>query len=152
MKKLVLFAALGICFGAASASARDSTGCGLGSMIFAGQKGIVPQTLAVTTNGTYGNQTFAISTGTSGCDPNGTIEGGRGRRAALFLINNLEQYAFDASRGEGETIKTIAGILGVEEAKVAEVSKTNFDRLFPDYNTDALFVTENLLAMLDVKA
>jgi hypothetical protein len=45
----------------------NSTGCGLGTIIFEGQKGIAPQVLAVTTNGTSGNQTFGITSGTLGC-------------------------------------------------------------------------------------
>lgn len=58
------------------AQAIDSTGCGLGSMAWRGQSGILPQVAAATTNGTFGNQTFGITFGTSGCDPNGRITGG----------------------------------------------------------------------------
>ena len=47
----------------------NSVGWGLGSQIFDGQSGVAPQVLAVTTNGTLGNQTFGISSGTSGCKP-----------------------------------------------------------------------------------
>lgn len=67
MKKFLAAAAFVAAFSASSAFAVDSTGCGLGSMIFRGQRGLVPQILAVTTNGSFGTQTFGISTGTSGC-------------------------------------------------------------------------------------
>ncbi|HKB84382.1 MAG TPA: DUF3015 family protein, partial [Burkholderiales bacterium] len=51
----------------------DNVGtCGWGSKLFDGQKGAAPQVLAVTTNGTFGNQTFGISSGTSGCTQDGT--------------------------------------------------------------------------------
>src|SRR5690348_10000976 len=41
-------------------------GCGFGSMLFGKQPGFI-QVLAATTNGTFGSQTFGISTGTSNC-------------------------------------------------------------------------------------
>ena len=43
----------------AFAAANNVGSCGLGSKVFEGQKGVAPQVLAVTTNGTFGNQTFA---------------------------------------------------------------------------------------------
>ena len=55
MKKLLAIALL------ASSSvvmADQDIGCGLGSMVWAGQSGIVPKVLGATTNGTSGNQTF----------------------------------------------------------------------------------------------
>lgn len=59
----------------ANVYAIDSTGCGLGFIVWRGERGVAPQILAVTTNGTFGTQTFGITSGTSGCDPNGRITG-----------------------------------------------------------------------------
>ena len=101
---------------AGNAGAVDSTGCGLGSMAWRGQKGIGPQVLAVSTNFTFG-QTFGITFGTSGCDPNGRISGGTQRMVLAFIENNMEQYALDAARGEGETITTLAGIMNMDSEK-----------------------------------
>ena len=150
MKKLLLVAAISML--PFMAQAHDSTGCGLGSMAWRGQQGPIPQILAVTTNGFFGTQTFGISSGTSGCDQNGRITGGTGRMMASFMENNMEQYAFDASRGEGETLYTIAGILGVSEEEVARVSKANFDTLFPNEDVDAITVAVNLMDLLNIKA
>lgn len=59
---------------AAMASGENNVGsCGWGSKVFAGQRGLAPQVLAATTNGTSGNQTFAISSGTSGCTQDGAV-------------------------------------------------------------------------------
>ena len=149
MKKTVLtLAAVAAVMFSANAHAVDSTGCGLGSMAWRGQKGPIPQILAVTTNGTFGNQTFGISSGTSGCDPHGRITGGTGSMALAFLENNMEQFAMDASAGHGETIDTLAGILNVDSERLGEVSKTNFAVLFPNENVDAVDVKVNLLAMI----
>ena len=150
MKKLLLVATIALM--PMMASAHDSTGCGLGSMAWRGQQGPIPQVLAVTTNGIFGNQTFGISSGTSGCDQNGRITGGTGKMMLGFLENNLEQYAFDASRGQGETLATIAGITGLSVEKVAAVSKANFETLFPNENVDAVTVALNLMDLLNVKA
>ena len=150
MKKLLRVAAISMI--PFMASAHDSTGCGLGSMAWRGQQGIVPQLLAVTTNGSFGTQTFGISSGTSGCDQNGRITGGTGKMLVQFMENNMEQYAFDSSRGQGETLYTVAGILGVSEEEVARVSKANFDALFPNEDVDAVTVALNLMDLLNVKA
>ncbi len=146
MKKIVLsmVAAAAVAL-ASNAQAVDSTGCGLGSMAWRGQSGIAPQVLAATTNGLFGTQTFGITFGTSGCDPNGRVTGGTGRMVLAFMENNMEQYAMDAAAGHGETIDTLAGILNIDSEKLGEVSKQNFALLFPDQNTDALAVTLKLL-------
>ncbi len=140
--------ALAVALFSADAHAVDSTGCGLGSMAWRGQRGPIPQILAVTTNGISFNQTFGISSGTSGCDPQGRITGGTGRMALAFLENNMEQFALDASAGQGETIDTLAGILNVDSEKLGEISKNNFASLFPSENVDAVDVTANLLALI----
>lgn len=146
MKKIVFsLAAAGALALASNAQAVDSTGCGLGSMAWRGQSGIAPQVLAATTNGLFGTQTFGITFGTSGCDPNGRITGGTGRMALAFMENNMEQYAMDAAAGRGETIETLAGILNMDSEKLGEISKQNFAYMFNDQNADALSVTLKLL-------
>lgn len=149
MKKLyILSAAFAALLASGNAEAIDSTGCGLGSMAWRGQSGPAPQVLAVTTNGTFGSQTFGISFGTSGCDPNGRITGGTQKMVFNFIENNMEQYALDASRGEGETLETLAGILNVEKAEFAKKSQQYFAAIFPNDNVDAVYVTKQIFAML----
>lgn len=141
MKKIYLASlVLGSMMLAGNAGAVDSTGCGLGSMAWRGQKGIGPQVLAVSTNGTFG-QTFGITFGTSGCDPNGRISGGTQKMVLAFIENNMEQYALDAARGEGETITTLAGIMNMDSEKLGQISKQNFAFIFPSENAEAVDVT-----------
>ena len=59
MKKL--FAAALMIAAGSSAMAQNNVGCGWGSAVFNGQRGVAPQVLAATTNGTSGNQTFGIT-------------------------------------------------------------------------------------------
>ena len=72
MKKtlLTVAAVMSAAMFSANAHAVDSTGCGLGSLAWRGQKGPIPQILAVTTNGTFGNQTFGIWICTQNSDIN----------------------------------------------------------------------------------
>lgn len=145
MKKICLISAL--CASvmlSSNAMAVDSTGCGLGSMAWRGQSGMPAQLLAVTTNGLFFTQTFGITFGTSGCDPNGRITGGTGRMVLAFVENNMEQLAMDASRGQGETLETLAGIMEIDKKELSEKVQSNFAVIFPDENVDAVQVTMNL--------
>lgn len=147
MKKIYLLSAVaaGVLALSANAQAYDSTGCGLGSMAWRGQSGIVPQVLAATTNGFFGTQTFGISTGTSGCDPNGRVSGGTGKMLLAFLENNMEQFALDAAAGQGETLVTVAGILNVDEASLANKLQSNFGVLFASNDVDAVDLTLSVM-------
>ena len=148
MKKIYLLSAVaaGVLALSTNANAYDSTGCGLGSMAWRGQSGIVPQVLAVTTN-QIGFQTVAITIGTSGCDPNGRVSGGTGKMLLSFLENNMEQFAMEASVGHGETLVTVAGILNVDEAKLSAKIHDNFGMLFASNDVDAVDLTLSILSM-----
>ena len=147
MKKFLVLSVFAAVFSVSQAVALDNTGCGLGSIIFKGQAGTIPQLLAVTTNGTLGTQTFGISLGTSGCDQNGRVSGGTGRIFA-FLEKNLEQFAVDAARGQGETIDTIAALTGKSSDKVGEVVKENFAFIFNSHDVSAVTVTLKVSELL----
>ncbi len=147
MKKFLISAAFIAAFSVSQAFALDSPGCGLGSIIFKGQAGTIQQILAVTTNGSFGTQTFGISSGTSGCDQNGRVSGGTGKIFA-FLEKNMEQFAVDAARGHGETIDTIAALTGTSSDKVGEVVKENFAFIFDSHDVSAVTVTLKVSELL----
>ena len=133
---------------ATSAHAIDSTGgCGLGSRAWRGQSGIIPQVLAMTTNGFLSNNTFGVTLGTSGCDPNGRVTGGTGKLVLAVIENNMEQFAMDASAGKGETIDTIAGILDVDSAKLGAKAQQSFAYLFTDENVEAVDLTLKIMEL-----
>ena len=137
-KNLLLGAAFAVVLMATPAKAIDSTGgCGLGSMAWRGQSGIIPQVLAMTTNATFLNS-IGVTLGTSGCDPNGRVTGGTGKLVLAFIENNMEQFAMDASAGRGETIDTIAGILNVDSEKLGAKAQQNFAYLFTNENVEAV--------------
>lgn len=127
--------------------------CGWGSKLFSGQSGIAPQVLAVTTNGTSGNQTFAITSGTSGCTQNGVVRSSW--KTAAFLDNNMNRFAQDVSRGEGETLASLASLLQVEEAHTVLFNRTlknSFSKLFAHHQTTTTEVMAGLKEVLAAEA
>src|SRR5918995_5025350 len=90
----------------------NSTGCGLGTIVFEGQKGVAPQVLAVTTNGTSGNQTFGITSGTLGCTQEGVVR--PPTKVRMLLMSSLDNLAVDMARADGETLDSLASLLSVE--------------------------------------
>ncbi len=147
-KSLLLSATLGAFMMISTPShAIDSTGgCGLGSMAWKGHSGIIPQVLAMTTNSMFLN-TVGVTLGTSGCDPNGRVTGGTGKLVLAVIENNMEQFAMDASRGQGETIETIASILNVDSKELGEKTKQHFAFLFTDENTEAVDLTLKIMEL-----
>ncbi len=129
----------------ASALAQNVGNCGWGSKLFDGQRGIAPQVLAVTTNGTSGNQTFAITSGTSGCTQNGVVRSSW--KTAAFVGGNTTKLARDMSRGEGESLNTLAHLMNVsssDQAHFKATLKENFNTIFASENT----TTDKVLASL----
>lgn len=115
-----------------AAYAADNVGaCGWGSKIFSGQKGIAPQVLAVTTNGTSGNQTLAITSGTSGCTQDGVVTSNW--KTAAFIDGNMNRLAVDMSRGQGESLSAMAALIGVEGSDTVAFNSAmqkNFTSIF----------------------
>ena len=120
MKKILLAALVSLPV-TAFAAANNVGSCGLGSKVFEGQNGIAPQVLAVTTNGTFGNQTFGITSGTLGCTQDGVVSSNW--KTAMFIDGNKAQLARDAASGQGEPLDALAALLKVDAAdKAAFVS------------------------------
>lgn len=131
------------------AAGENNVGCGLGSKVFDGQKGIAPQVLAATTNGTSGNQTFGISTGTLGCTQDGAVRSTW--KTSMFIDGNLERLARDMSRGSGESLDSLAQLIGVKEEHKAHffhVTKSNFERIYSADLVNAKDIMAGLRATL----
>ncbi|MDX5297796.1 MAG: DUF3015 domain-containing protein [Gammaproteobacteria bacterium] len=141
MKKLIAGAIL---LGASSV-AFANPGCGVGAMIWKGQSGVAPHVLAATTNGTFGNQTFGMTTGTLGCNTNQSVQS-----MALYMNSNIDKVARDMSRGQGENLETLAVLLGVEAQdrdSFKRVMQENFAVIFPTADTTS---DQAVVAILDV--
>ncbi len=132
MKILVAATASFASAGVLAAGENNVGSCGWGSKLFTGQSGVFPQALAGITNGTFGNQTFAISTGTSGCTQDGAVSSNW--QTAMFIDGNKEKLARDVSRGQGETLDSFAKLVGMNDEhklRFYQTAKRNFDQIFP---------------------
>src|SRR4030067_223474 len=151
MKKLLTVLSLVVALPTAALAAEGADGsCGVGSMIFKGQSGVAPQVLAITTNGTFGNQTFGVTTGTLGCSPNATVKSNM--KSAMFIDSNKDQLARDMSVGSGETLASLSHLLGVEakdQAAFNPLAKNNVARIF---TTDSVATEQVISALREVLA
>jgi len=150
MKKLLLCAVIAASpLTAMAAGGHGPAGCGLGTeVIFKQANEWHEHVLAATTNGTSGNQTFGMTSGTLGCaDAGGPLASG----VDLFINDNLEQIAAESSAGEGETIAALSELIGVaveDEATFKLALQTNFDQIFTSSATTSNEVYTALIDMM----
>ena len=148
MKKLlVLSMALGLLGGLpgllGQALAKD---CGPGPLVIQGNKGSLLQSFGATTNATLlPTQTFAITSGTSGCSSSGIVN--RDVEQRFFVAVHLENLSQQMAQGGGAHLDSLANLMGCRtesRARFAALTQRRFGALFP---TDAVQPTE-LLASL----
>jgi len=149
MKKLLVIGSIAamVATSAFAGNLRDNVGCGLGTTLI-GDKGndsIVMQVLAATTNGTSGNQTFGISSGTLGCKkPSKVVSNDKLNK---FVADNMDKLAMDISAGHGETLAAVADMLKVPVDKRAAFYaklKANFSKIYASNKVEAADVIDSI--------
>jgi hypothetical protein len=111
--KRFLLAVLLVVAPAGVSFADPDIGCGPGTQIWHGSKGVAPKVLGATTNGSFGMQTFGITFGTLGCHQGGTVTADA--RVQMFASANLDRLARDMAAGRGETLDAFAQLLGIRD-------------------------------------
>lgn len=136
MKKILGCMVLAVASTSAFADAAGGNNCGWGNMLFKGQSGPVPHFAASTTNGTSGNATFGMTSGTNGCSTDGSLTyGGKSMISAI-----MTEFSEDVAAGKGEALNSVAVMMGVERQDrqaFAEVAHANFKVIFSSENTTA---------------
>lgn len=117
-------------------------GCGLGSVLMGADGN---QILAATTNGTSGNQTFGISTGTLNCQQDGIFK--TGKEVPAFIEVNKVALANDAARGQGETLAGLANLMNCDSQVMGSSMKKNYNKIFVDTNMQPAAIEANIVAM-----
>ncbi len=124
MKFIIIIALLAFSAAALAEKPYGMAGCGWGSQMM-GKEG--NQILAVTTNGTSGNQTFGISSGTSNCvtatDTTAKIKN--------FIEANYESLVTDMAKGRGDSVTTLSGFYGCDTAEFTTKLQDNFEAVTP---------------------
>ena len=99
----------------AYADKQHNVGIGLGTTVFEGHDGLVSQVCAATTNALFGNQTFAVTSGTSGA--NKPAELWASKQLNDFVEENMDSLAQDIAQGQGESLEAICSILQIEDTE-----------------------------------
>lgn len=149
MKKLILAGALLGVSMSASAVAPGGPGCGWGNMVFEGKSGMPAHLLASTVNGTSGNATFGMTSGTNGCNTDGSLT--YNGSSLLGMTGVLEEVAHDVAVGQGEALTALSVSMGVDtqdRAHFNTVLHNNFDNIFTSENITAAEVQANINAVL----
>ena len=148
MKKILLiglvmsFMTVGLAY---AGSPKDNCGCGWGTMLFKDNDGLVQQVLAATTNGSFGNQTFGISSGTAECKQATSFASNEPLNR--FVADNMDNLARDIAMGQGEYLDTLAALMEVPMEERDEFSVTlqaNFPDIFPSESITHVDVIENI--------
>ena len=147
MKRTIIGLALAAASASSFAVAPGGSNCGWGNMLFDGQSGFGPHFLASTTNGTSGNATFGMTSGTNGCSTAEPLTyGGTPMFGAL-----MDEFSKDVARGDGEVLSAVAVSLGVEvddRAHFKAVMHENFNTLFPTADVTADDVMASIQSLM----
>lgn len=149
MKRILLgtlFAAVSI---NAMAEAPGGPNCGWGNLLFEGQRGTPAHFLASTTNGTSGNATFGMTSGTNGCSTKGALT--YGGKSWLAMNGTMNELSEDMAQGKGEALTTYAVVLGVapeDRAYFSTVTHQHFQQIFSSADATVESVHNNTLAVL----
>jgi len=117
----------------AVAAGYGAAGCGFGGMVIK-DNNILPQVGAWFLNSVlFGNQTFAMSSGTSECkNAFSTAQ----NEQNSFVAANYKNLAKEMAIGEGESLNTLAGLMG------CSANQTQHFATFTKENYNAIFTSE----------
>lgn len=149
MIRPLLIGSLIICTSSFALADNTGPGCGWGSMLFKGSSGTASHVVAATTNGSSGNNTFGMTSGTNGCDTSKKLEY---KGTSSVVYHNMDRLSDDIAKGDGEILSTVASVMGIENSDIPtfkRVMHENFEVIYP--NSD---VTSNQVmdAIIDLMA
>jgi len=114
-------------------------GCGLGYLLLSNKDNDkVTQVLGATTNGTFGTQTFGISSGTSGCTEDGAVK--VARATEVFADVNFASLRQEMATGNGDYVNAFATLLGASDntrPQMVRFFQTEYQNLFPTTETSS---------------
>lgn len=146
MKKLLISTVAAMVIGSSAfATVNNQTGCGLGSMLIKDDSTAIMLALQATTNGTSGNQTFGITSGTLGCKKTKFV---MNEKAEKFVASNMDQISKEIAMGHGETVETLAELLNIEDkATFAASLQKNYSKIYSSSNTTMSEVLDNVTSI-----
>ncbi|HHH52845.1 MAG TPA: DUF3015 domain-containing protein [Bacteroidetes bacterium] len=120
----------------------NQTGCGLGAMIIKDDSSALLLAIQATTNGTSGNQTFGITSGTSGCKKTKFV---MNERASQFVASNMDTLAKEIAVGQGETLDTLDELLEVKNKLAFNTAlQANYTKIYTSKSVKMADVLDNI--------
>jgi len=143
MKKILVSALAVVALStSAMATVNSQTGCGLGAVIIKDDSSAVMLALQATTNGTSGNQTFGITSGTLGCKKAKFV---MNERAEEFVASNMDILSKEIAVGHGESLDTLAELLNVEDKATFSASlQSNYNSIYTSQKVEMNDVLDNI--------
>lgn len=140
MKKLIIPALFAVCAVGQSAedpNLRSNVGVGLGTMLFEAigyTDTVLGQTLAATTNASFFNQLFFVTTGTGGAKK---VDFVQNKPLRDYVQDNLDAIARDMAAGQGESLAAVAELAGIpadQRASFYSACQSRFSEVFTSEN------------------
>lgn len=127
------------------AGANSQTGCGLGTLVIQNPDSALMYALQATTNGTSGNQTFGITSGTLNCKETKFVHN---TKAINFVNANLDALSNEAALGTGEHLDTLAELLEVEDANKFKADlRANYLAVYNSSNVQGADVLDKITTL-----
>ena len=145
MKRILIGTVLAAASMNVFAVAPGGPGCGWGNMLFEGQSGMPMHLLATFVNGTTGNATFGMTTGTNGCDTSGALT--YSGQSLLGMTGVMEEVAQDMATGDGEALTALSVSMGIQtedRARFNALMHENFAAIFPNQDVTAAEVMASI--------
>jgi len=131
-----------------TAFAAGDAGCGLGSLIISKNSKLL-QLFAATTNGTFGSQTFGITSGTSNCSSSGLVN--NEKEIDYFVEVNHDDLSREMAQGHGEKLTTLAALHGCSSEATIKAfgskAQSHFEQIVPAAGTNGVDMARNLKAI-----
>lgn len=145
MKKILVSAVAVLALSTSVMAANNQTGCGLGGQVIKAPNSAVMYALQATTNGTSGNQTFGITSGTSGCTKAKLV---MNERAQEFVASNMDVLSKEIAVGHGESVDTLAELLSVEDKAAFSASlQANYNSIYTSEKVEMNEVLDNIASV-----
>lgn len=147
MLAIILLTFTGVCvsFGGTV----SNTGCGLGTVLFKDQDGLLSQTCAITTNGSTYNQFFGITSGTLECDQAESLVSVE--KINIFVADNMDNLAKDIAKGDGEYLDTLANLMGTSQAERQDLFKELRRNFAVIYSSDEITHADVVTKIFGIK-
>ena len=130
MRCIIAAVMLAVTLPAGAVLADNDVGCGVGTEIWEGQKGLGPKLLAFITNHvTF--QSVSITFGLLNCNGQGTV--GADAQLRRFAADQFDRIAREMATGGGESVDALAYLMGIaaqDRAAFAALAQAEFGALF----------------------